>query len=176
MKKIILLLTVCLSFCLLSSCGYSTRSLLPGNIKTIHIAPFKNKITYSSENTKIVYLPLLEVKVRNAVANRFLFDGRLRVQDSETADLILKGDLIGYERDPLRYTDNNDVLEYRIHIAVSLELWDPVAEKVVWSEGNFVGETTYFPTGSLAKSENTALEDALTDLARRIVERTIEDW
>ncbi len=176
MKKLLSLLAVCLAISFLSSCGYSTRSLLPGNIKTIHIAPFKNKIIYATENTKNVYLPLLEVKIRNAVANRFLFDGRLHVQGSETADLVLKGELIGYERDPLRYTDNNDVLEYRIHIVVSLELWDPVQGKALWSEPNFVGETTYFPTGVLAKSESAALEDALTDLARRIVERTIEDW
>ena len=45
-----------------------------------------------------------------------------------------------------------------------------------WTESNFVGETTYFTSGSLAKSENVAIQDALTDLARRIVERTIEDW
>ena len=160
----------------LSGCGYSTRSLLPGNIRTIHIPPFKNKVAYTTENTRRLYLPLLELKVRNAVADRFLFDGHLRVEESERADVVLKGDLIGYERDVLRYTDNNDVLEYRIRITVSLELWDAVKEKTIWTEPSFSGETTFFATGAQAKSENTALEEALTDLARRIVERTIEDW
>ena len=176
MKKNISFLALVVGFVFCSSCGYSTRSLLPSNIRTIYISPFKNKIVYTTENNKNVYLPLLEVKLRNSVSDRFLFDGRLKVQNSETADLVLKGDLIGYERDAIRYTDNNDVLEYRIHIAVALEMWDPVQEKAVWSEPNFVGETTYFPTGSLAKSENAAVEDALTDLSRRIVERTVEDW
>ena len=161
---------------IISGCGYSTRSLLPSSIRTIHIAPFKNKITYSSENQRNLYLPLLEIKVRNAVADRFLFDGHMRVKDSETADVILKGDLIGYEREVLRYTDNNDVQEYRIRIVVSLELWNPREQKTLWSEPSFAGETTYFLTGVQAKSEDTALQDALTDLARRIVERTIEDW
>ena len=27
-----------------------------------------------------------------------------------------------------------------------------------------------------AKTESAAIEDALTDLARRVVERTVEDW
>ena len=167
----------CFLGCLLAGCGYSTQSLLPGSLKTIHIAPFKNNITYSTDNTRSnLYLPLLEVKVHNAVVDRFMFDGHLRTKDSETADLILKGNLIGYEREVLRYTDNNDVQEYRIRITVSLELWDRKQEKTLWSEPSFAGETTYFVTGAQAKSEDTALQDALTDVARRIVERTIEDW
>lgn len=170
------LLPVCFLAIILSGCGYSTQSLLPSSLKTIHIAPFKNKINYSTDTRRNLYLPLLEIKVRNAVADRFLFDGHLRVKDSEIADVILKGDLIGYEREVLRYTDNNDVQEYRIRIVVSLELWDTREKKALWSEPSFAGETTFFVTGAQAKSEDTALQDALTDLARRIVERTIEDW
>ncbi len=169
-------LPLCFLAIILSGCGYSTRSLLPSSIKTIHIAPFKNKISYSSDNQRNLYLPLLEIKVRSAVADRFLFDGHMRVKDSEIADVILKGDLIGYEREVLRYTDNNDVQEYRIRITVSIELWDTHEKKSLWSEPSFAGEATYFLTGAQAKSEDTALQDALTDLARRIVERTIEDW
>ena len=169
---------VCLLGCLftVAGCGYSTRSLLPGTIKTIHIDHFKNKITYAVENRRNLYIPLLEVKVRNAVIDRFLFNGRLRVEDSETADLVLKGSLLGYERDVLRYTDNNDPLEYRIRIIISMELWDTEKEKTLWAEPSFSGEATFFVSGAQAKSESTALEDALVDLARRIVERTIEDW
>ena len=161
---------------ILSGCGYSTKSVLPGNLKTVHIEPFKNKVTYTGENTRNLYLPLLEVKARNAIADRFLFDGSLRVADSESADLILKGNLIGYDREALRYNDNNDVQEYRIRITVSLELWDSAKEKTLWAEPSFAGETTYFVSGSQAKSEDTALQDALIDLARRVVERTVEDW
>lgn len=170
------LLPACFLAIILSGCGYSTQSLLPSSIKTIHIAPLKNKISYNSDTKRNLYLPTLEIKVRNAIADRFLFDGHMRVKDSEIADVILKGDLIGYEREVLRYTDNNDVEEYRIRIVVSLELWSPREQITLWSEPSFAGETTYFVTGAQAKSEDTALQDALTDLARRIVERTIEDW
>jgi len=41
---------------------------------------------------------------------------------------------------------------------------------------SFTGNTSYFTTGTQAKSEATAVNDALTDLARRIVERTVEQW
>ena len=173
-KKILPIALLFLSF--FAGCGYSTRSLLPGNFKTIHVAPFKNNITYTNERYRNLYLPLLEVNVRNAIVDRFLFDGNLDIVEEDPADLVLKGELIGFERDVLRYTEDNDVQEYRIRVIVSLALWDNAEKKTLWVEPHFVGETTYFPAGSQATSESVAIEDALVDLARRLVERTIEDW
>ncbi len=158
------------------SCGYTTGSLLPAKFKTIHIEPFKNNVQYTIENQRKLYVPLLEVKVRDAITNRFLFDGNLKPVDKSVANLVLKGQLTGFERDVLRSSDDENAEEYRIHIVVSLELWDVDTNELMWSESSFVGETTYFTTGSLAKTESTAIVDALTDLARRTVERTIEDW
>ena len=108
--------------------------------------------------------------------NRYQFDGHLKLTESENADLILKGKLESYERSGLRFTDNNDVQEYRIHVIVSLELFDTAKGEARWTETGFAGESTYFVSGPTAKSEEAAVEDAVTDLARRIVERTIEDW
>ncbi len=159
-----------------ASCGYTTRSLLPSRIKTVHVAPFKNKIISADESTPGTYIPLLEVKIRNAVVDRFLFDGNLRVADSDKADLILKGELLSYRREGLRYTEDRDVQEYRIAIDVSLKMWDQKRNEPFWEEPSFTGDTTYFVSGPSAKSETVALEEALKDLARRIVERTIENW
>ena len=46
----------------------------------------------------------------------------------------------------------------------------------MWEEKGFIGDATYFTSGTLAKTEDTALDEAVDDLARRIVERTIEWW
>ncbi len=165
-----------LSIVIFSSCGYTTKSTLPSNIKTIHVETFKNNIDFSAEGQRNLYLPLLEIKVRNAVINRFLFDGNLKIADEDKADLVLKGQLLSYDRTALRYTDNDDVQEYRIHITVSLEMRNARKDEASWTEPSFVGEMTYFVTGPLARSEEAAVEDAIADLARRIVERTVEDW
>ncbi len=159
-----------------AGCGYSTHSVLPDTYQTIHVLPFKNKITYSTEQTHNSYVPLLEVKVRNAIVDRYLFDGNLKIADENEADLILKGELTGFERNVLREDENNNVQEYRIHVIVSMTLWDPATKEAVWTEPSFVGEATYFLTGPQAVPEATAVENAVTDLARRVVERTIEDW
>lgn len=167
-------LLVALAFVVVG-CGYTTRSTLPARFKTLYVQQFKNSITYTSENDRDTYFPLLELTVRNAVVDRFLFDGNLKVSDREDSDLVLKGKLMGYSRNGLRYTDNDDTYEYRVSIAVALEMWDEQKQEVMWAD-TVIGESTYFVSGALATSEESAVEAATEDLARRIVERTIEDW
>ena len=165
------------SFSVLSlSCGYSTNLLLASGVRTIHVEDIKNSIDYTQENTNDIYIPLLEVKVRNAIIDRFLFDGHLKVAQPDKADVTLKGELISYDRSVLRRTDNDNVEEYRVRVTVNVTLWDRTKEKVIWQENAFSGESDYFVTGPLAKSETVAINDAVTDLARRIVERSIENW
>jgi len=170
MKRLILIAAILT----IAGCGYTTGSLLPSKYRTIFVQPFKNSADFQSRN--IQYVPQLEIKTRDAVVNRFLFEGHLRIGKEENSDLVLKGEVKGFERQELRVTDNQDVQEFRINIYVNLELYDPVDQKVVWSEPNFSGEATYFVSGPQAKPESAAIEDALNDLAKRVVERTLEDW
>ena len=160
----------------LCGCGYSTRSALPARWRTIAIPHFANKIDLANASKRSLYIPLLEVKVRNGVVSRFQYDGNLRVADENVADLVLTGELIDYVRDVLRYTDDEDPLEYRIRISVNLKLTEGKGGPVVWEENGFSGETSYFVSGTQAKSESTAIDAAVTDLSRRIVERLIENW
>lgn len=161
---------------LFSGCGYTTKSILPKSIQTIYIEPFKNNIDFTTGTGRNVYLPLLEIDARNAIIDRFLFDGSLKITKPELADLILTGDLNGYERSGLRYTDDDDVEEYRIHITVSFVMFNTKKDEVSWAESSFVGEATYFVSGPQVSSEDSAVDAAIADLARRIVERTIENW
>lgn len=160
----------------ISSCGYTTRSLLPPNLRTIYVEPFKNRIDFTEEGKRNLYFPLLENDVRREIVDRYLFDGNLRIGKEGEADLILRGELLNYERNALRISEDEQVEEYRIHIVVSLQLIDSEKNEARWIEPSFVGEATYFVTGAKAKSESQALNDALEDLARRVVERTVEDW
>ena len=161
-------------------CGYSTHSLVSPSHKTVYIEPFTNKIDLTGETSEFrrlrTYYPLLENKVTQAIVDRFIFDGNFKVVQKESADLDLKGELIDYSRDALRYTDADEPEEYRISIRVNLELWDTKENKLLWKEANFIGDTTYFTRGTLSKSEVSAIDAAVVDLARRIVERTVEIW
>lgn len=180
-ERIIFISMACLllSFNLVS-CGYTTRSMIADSYSTIYVTPFLNKVDITQEvdvgSKYRIYRPMLETDITRNVTNKFLFDGNLRPAKESSADLVLKGELIDFRKDPLRYDDSDEVTEYRINLVVNIALWNNKENKLLWEENNFVGDTTYFTTGSQAKSEGTAINDALSDLARRIVERVVEQW
>jgi hypothetical protein len=177
----------CLLTAVLAGCGYTTRSMISAKYKSIYIAHFLNKVDITQEvysaNKYRIYRPMLETDITKKVINQYLFDGNLKPVKESLADLVLKGELVEYRKDPLSYTPNNeDVTEYRINIYVNLSLWDSKDKSLVWEEKNFNGNYSYFtsfaPTNvSMGRtSEDAAVTKALEDLARRIVERTVEQW
>jgi len=165
---------------LFSGCGYTTRSMITDKYHNIYVQPFANKVDFTKEeyqsNKYKVYRPFLETDITTAVIDKFLSDGNLRPTQEDLADLVLKGELLEFRRDPLRYDRDQNVVEYRVNIVVNLTLWDRKENKVVWKENNFIGDTTYFTSGPTVTEESNAINTALADLSRRIVERTIENW
>ncbi len=165
----------------MAGCGYTTRSMLSGEYRTIYVQPFVNKIELVKEqytgNNYRLYKPQLETDITRAVNDKYLFDGNLKPVSKETADLFLEGELVEFRRDALRYDDNDNVSEYRISIRVNLKLINQRTLDVLWEEKNFAGEKTYFTPGNQASiSDQQAVNEAIADLARRVVERTVEQW
>lgn len=179
-KRFSLLLAICYMPYAIAGCGYTTRSMITAKYKTIYITPFMNKIDITQETEVArkyrLYRPFLETDITKEVVNKFLFDGNLKPIKSESADLVLKGELIEFRKDPLRYSEDNEVEEYRVNLVVNISLWDNKENKLIWQENNFTGDTSYFTTGSLVKTEAQAINDAIKDLARRTVERAVEEW
>lgn len=166
------------TFC---GCGYTTRSLIAGKYRTIYITPFKNKIDITREMDNAgnyrIYRPRLESDVTNAVVQKFLTDGNLKpVEKPENADLVLQAELIDFRKDALRYTRNDDVEEYRVTLTVNMKLMDIAKDTLVFEEPGFSGNDTYFVSGAQGTSESSAVSGAITDLSRRIVERTVDQW
>ncbi len=163
-----------------SGCGYTTGSLLPANYKNIYIENFANKIPITDEISDMhrykTYRPLLEVDVTQAIIDKFIFDGHLRVTQKKDADIILTGALVDFRREPTKYGYDDNIDQYRMAILIDMEATDTETGKVMWSENNFAGSDYYFTTGAQQKSEDSAITAALGDLARRVVERTIEVW
>ena len=164
----------------LAGCGYTTHTVISDRNKTIYIEPFKNDINITSEadaNRKYrLNYPQIETDITRYISDKFFTDGTFKPVQEKDADLVLKGSVQEFRKDPLRYDDNDNILEYRINLIVNLFLWDNRANKLLWSETNFTGDYTYFTSGTQTISEDAALTKALEDLARRVVERTTEDW
>lgn len=174
-----LLLIVALQIGLVG-CGYTTRSMISNEYSTIYVQPFRNKIELTKEeytgNNYRLYKPQLETDITKAINDKYLFDGNLKPVSMETAGLALEGELIEFRRDPLRYDDNDNVSEYRISIRVNLKLTNQNTKMLLWEENNFAGEKAYFVSGQGSMSDQQAVNEAIADLARRVVERTVEQW
>ncbi len=70
---------ICLVLLFLCGCGYSARSLMPANIKSIAIPNFTNR----------TYEPGLEVDITRQIIDRFVFDGNLKIATEDKADVVL---------------------------------------------------------------------------------------
>lgn len=184
-KALFSLLIFCQVPLFILGCGYTTRSMVSEKYRTIYVTPFVNKIDITSEvdsgSKYRIYRPRLETDITVAVTNKYLFDGNLRPTNKETADLVLKGEVVEFRKDPVRYTDSDEVSEYRINLVVNISLWDNKENKILWESDNFTGDTHYFtsyyPLANVTKqTDDQAISSALDDLARRIVERTVNEW
>ena len=168
------------AFIVLCGCGYTTHSGLAPDDPTIHVKNFINKIKVTKEitnrNVYYPYKPGMETDITRDVIDRFIFDGTYRIEDAKNAHFLLKGELVNFKREPLRYDTNDNVIEYRVSAVVNIEFYDLKENKLIWKEQNFAGESTYRTGGQFAKSENAALREAIDDLARRLVERVVENW
>jgi len=175
---ILIALALILSMC--TSCGYTTGSLLPAHLKNVYIENFANKIPITEEvsyqQRYKTYRPRLEIDITEAIRSKFLFDGHLRVTQKEEADIILTGELVDFRREPIQYGYDDSIEKYRVVIAINMKAEDVGKKETMWREGGFSGDDEYYTTGSQAKTEEQAVTAAVDDLARRVVERTIEVW
>jgi len=165
-------------FC--NGCGYTTRPGLASHLKTVYVKPLVNQIDVTQLTTADGRFPIyrhrMEVDLTNAILSRYQFTGLLRPATAERADCRLEGELVEFRRDALRYNASQQVEEWRLNVVVNLRFFDQTTQTLMWEEARFTGDTTYFALGANAESEAAALDRALTDLARRIVERTVENW
>ena len=179
-KAYCLLLSVSAFLLSIYSCGYTPRPGLPSHLQTVYVKPFINKIDVtqltSSREQFPIYRHGMEIELTNAIINRFQFTGLMRPDSATHADAQLEGELIDFRRDALRYDASQQVEEWRLNVVVNVRFTDRINKTLLWEETQFTGDTTYFAIGPNTESESQALTRAMTDLARRIVERTIESW
>lgn len=173
MRKMFLLIAVSM----LVACGYTTRGFLYDG-KTIMVEPIINKIDITSESRQYSgytsFPILIENRLLNEVVTQFNIDGGLKVVNDDPRAMSLTCVVKHYDKQTLRYTDDDDVREQRLRLHVLTTLKDPQAE--VLMSKVVVGEADFFLSGPNQKSEEAAQRDLIDDTARRIVEAVVEEW
>jgi hypothetical protein len=180
MTRLIISLTLIFFVSLSAGCGYTSTSMLPPELNSIHVDNFVNKINPAAEvsdkRPSYSYWPDLENQLTRAVIDGFIFDRHLEIESEKDAALLLSGELMSFRQFPLSYDDNQNVIELRIEILMNLELYDERTGKIMWTEKSFMGWSSYNLSGQTAKSEAEGVKLAVNDIAQRIVERVVENW
>ncbi|UCG91976.1 MAG: LptE family protein [candidate division WOR-3 bacterium] len=143
----------------MSCCGYSTRSLLPSYIQTIHIKIFENKTVKVG----------LDERATNAVNESFRSGSNLRIVDEDRADIVIEGKVSGYSKDPYTYTADQTILQYKITIKFTIRAVDRQRNEVFW-EGAVSDWATY------DKDEEEGIDEALHKTAEKLVTTILTNW
>jgi len=157
---------ICFALCI-PGCGYRIGNINPDDpIKRLAVPTFQNSSTE----------PGIQTRATSAIITQFQIDGAYQIVEPAQADAVLHGNIIGYNRNALRFSSNDVTREYRLTIGASLKLVEARTGKLIWSATRVEGETTFFINVALPEDERRARPDALEDLARHVVERTVERW
>jgi hypothetical protein len=150
--------------------GYRVGSMLPPDIKTVHVPTFVNK-------TKE---PLLEVDTTAAVIEEIQKDGSLLIAKKDDADSILEVTLIDFSLDPVSYRKESSNLtaarQYRMTITVSYVLRRTADDTIASESASLAGDFVFELIGDLSSSKLRGIPGASADLAHKIVERLVETW
>lgn len=168
MKKISTLLAV-LALSLASGCAsYRLGSMLPEDVKTVHVPTFANGTRE----------PQLETETTQQTIREFQRDGSLKIAAKETADAILNVKITDYTLRPVRYDRDQATRtdSYRLHLTADVILINAKTGKIIVERPGVRGQTVFDVTGDLTSSKLNALPDAARDLAHNIVETCVEVW
>ena len=167
-----------------AGCGYTTRSSLPVEYRTVAVPAFRSEIRETD----------LQPVVTNAVRRRIELDGRLGLAGPATADLVLRGTLKKYEASSLTQLRDDEPSQILVKVTADIVVEDRRTGEIRWSDPAVVGSSRYFRRGvatrglsrgttdyfagdvtsfpSAVQGQSTA--EALDDLATEILYRLLE--
>lgn len=157
--------------CLLTSCaGYRIGADKPtkmANVTTLAIPVFKN----------LSLEPRSSVMVTNNVVKQFQMDPTYKITDTKSADAVLKGTILRFERRQLRGVRTNVLKssELAIKLWVDYTIEDTKTGEVLM-KSTAQGETSVFLDPKFQLTERQAIDEASRKVAEDILSRVAEGW
>ena len=167
-------LTLLSSALLLSSgCGYKigARSMMHPQVKSISIAEVKNDS-----------LEMLAASImRQQLAERFQFDGALKLKNPGESDCVLYAKITRVSNQTIRKDSRDNYMTYRpavfrLTVNVSFQVVIPGSGEPLVRERSVSGSAEYQILADPAVSRLNALKQACYNAARLVVEYTTEAW
>ncbi|MCF6156742.1 MAG: hypothetical protein E3K36_16235 [Candidatus Brocadia sp.] len=146
------------------SCGYSSKSLLRSNVRSIYIPIFDN-------NT---FRRGYEFDLTKAVRDQLLLRTRLNIVDKDEADSILFGRITGVDENVLIEDREDNIVESRVTVSIEIRWVDKRTGRTIVERRNIKRPTEFIVRRSetLTSSGN----EAFVKVAQSIVDAMEEDW
>ena len=163
-----LLTAVCL---ILTGClGYHVGPVKPSVLRDVHVIAvptFENK----------TLLPRIEVLVTDSVIKQIQQDGTYKIAEKDTADAVLKAEIIEISRTPARSVRGNVLAttEFNLTMHVRYKL-DARSGTSLTPYAEVVGTTSFFVGTDVTTDERQALPLAAEELATHLVTQLSEGW
>ena len=154
-----------------SSCaGYQMGADKPAkmaDVKNLAIPVFKN----------LSLEPRSSVLVTNNVVKQFHMNTTYRITDTGSADAILKGTILRFERRQLRGTRTNVLKSRELEIKLWVEYTvEDSKTGTVLLKGAAQGDTSVFLDAKFQNTERQAIDEASRKVAQEIYSRVGEGW
>lgn len=152
---------VCIICC---GCGYTIAATpLSKEYSTIAVPAFKNRTIEAD----------LQIRFNNILLRKLENDGRLRVvDDPASADLVLSGQLTSFDPHVISLLKNDEVGQYRIAVVATATLANRAGD-ILWRDEAVRGVDFYQTQGG--RSRDDAIDEALEQLAERIIYETLDN-
>ena len=146
----------------LSGCVYSFKSSGGALVESVSVSQLENQTNRAGVADRITEL----------LVDELVADGRIDVVGPNSAEAILSGALIGYQRKPFQFDESEQVTLYSIELKVELTLSKRESDDEIW-------KATFTREGVYDAVEQTE-EDGQVEAARLIVEdimnKTTRTW
>jgi hypothetical protein len=156
---------------LLSGCaGYHLGPATPAYLRQVHsiaVPTFKNS----------TLVPRIEVLVAGTVIKQFQQDGTFRITNEDSADAILKGEIVAVGRSPARSVRGNVLAttEFNLVLRVRYTLVGRDGKNIA-GPSDVAGSTSFFVGEDVSTDERQALPLAVEELAGHLVTQLSEGW
>ena len=148
--------------------GYSWTSDVPKSMRTVSVPAFENRTNYAEFGATAPKQVLREFEREGTFKIRRTGDSALELQGVVTR-VTLNG--IDYDRGYDRRAS-----EYRMRVTVECSLVDKVANKVLFDNRKFVGETTFLSQRDVLTGQRNASDRVAVDIARQVVDAVLNQY
>lgn len=153
-----------LFFVSFEGCGYSSKSLLRSNVRSIYIPIFDN-------NT---FRRGYEFDITKAVRDQILLRTRLNIVDKDEADSILLGKITSVDENMLIGDTKDNIVESRVFVAVEIRWVDKRTGRTIVERKNIKRPAEFIVRRNETLSSSSS--EAFVKVAQGIVEAMEEDW